>query len=104
MEIWWLSLSKPPAITKKTGHAELVSASAKELPNQVRDIKENSHFDKLNEHKIKMKIPTDLIPVCQGDGKPMTTNLRSDDFFENEGWHKAAKRYEDFITRHEKSQ
>lgn len=32
----------------------------------------------------------------------MTMNLRSDDtFVEDKGWHDAAKRYEDFIRRHE---
>ncbi len=45
-----------------------------------------------------MKIPSDLIPVCPVCGKPMTMNLRSDDtFVEDEGWHKAAQRYADFL-------
>ena len=45
-----------------------------------------------------MRIPTGLIPVCPHCGKPMTTNLRSDDkFVEDEGWHAAAERYENFL-------
>ena len=45
-----------------------------------------------------MKIPTELLPVCPHCGKPMTQNLRSDDkFVEDEGWHRAAERYENFL-------
>ena len=45
-----------------------------------------------------MKIPTELLPVCPHCGKPMTMNLRSDNkFVEDEGWHRAAERYEDFL-------
>ena len=45
-----------------------------------------------------MRIPTELIPVCPHCGKPMTMNLRSDDkFVEDEGWHAAAERYENFL-------
>ena len=45
-----------------------------------------------------MKIPTELLPVCPHCGKPLTMNLRSDDkFVEDEGWHRAAERYENFL-------
>ena len=45
-----------------------------------------------------MKIPSELLPVCSHCGKPLTMNLRSDDkFVEDEGWHRAAERYEDFL-------
>lgn len=45
-----------------------------------------------------MKIPTELIPKCPKCGKPLTMNLRSDDkFVEDEGWHLAAERYENFL-------
>ena len=45
-----------------------------------------------------MKIPTELLPVCPHCGKPLIMNLRSDDkFVENEGWHRAAERYENFL-------
>lgn len=45
-----------------------------------------------------MKIPSELLPVCPHCGKPMTMNLRSDNkFVEDEGWHRAAERYEHFL-------
>ena len=45
-----------------------------------------------------MKIPTELLPVCPHCGKPLTMNLRSDNkFVEDEGWHRAAERYENFL-------
>jgi len=48
---------------------------------------------------IKMKIPTELLPKCPVCGKPMSMNLRADDtFVEDEGWHKAALRYQDFLN------
>lgn len=47
------------------------------------------------------KIPTELLPVCPHCGKPMTMNLRSDDkFVEDEGWHRAAGRYDSFLGSH----
>ena len=53
------------------------------------------------EFQEDMKIPTDLIPRCLKCGNPMTMNLRSDDkFVEDEGWHRAAERYDDFLQKH----
>ena len=50
------------------------------------------------ERQENMKIPSELLPVCPHCGKPMTMNLRSDDkFVEDEGWHRAAERYESFL-------
>lgn len=44
-------------------------------------------------------IPSNLIPRCPVCGEEMTMNLRSDDkFVEDEGWIKAAQRYEDFLN------
>ena len=49
-----------------------------------------------------MRIPTKLVPRCPVCGKPMTMNLRSDNtFVEDEGWHRAAERYDDFLRRHD---
>lgn len=45
-----------------------------------------------------MRVPAGLLPVCPHCGKPLTMNLRSDDsFVEDEGWHRAAERYEIFL-------
>ena len=50
------------------------------------------------ERQKDMKIPSELLPVCPHCGKPLTMNLRSDDkFVEDEGWHRAAERYENFL-------
>ena len=50
---------------------------------------------------LKMAVPTELLPACPVCGKPMTMNLRSDDkFVEDEGWHRAAERYETFLRTH----
>ncbi len=57
-------------------------------------------FEMLKQQK-DMKIPTELLPVCPHCGKPLTMNLRSDDkFVEDEGWHRAAERYENFLRTH----
>ena len=51
-----------------------------------------------------MRVPSGLLPKCPVCGKPLTMNLRSDNkFIEDRGWHKAAKRYYDFLHRHKNS-
>ena len=55
--------------------------------------------------KLLMRLPSDLIPACPDDGSPVTTNLRADDtFVEDEGWHQAAQRYEEYLDAHEGQQ
>ena len=50
------------------------------------------------EQQKSMRIPTELLPICPHCGKPLTMNLRSDNkFVEDEGWHRAAERYENFL-------
>ena len=50
-----------------------------------------------------MKVPGELVPHCPVCGAPMSMNLRADmTFVEDEGWHRAAQRYEDFLRRHER--
>lgn len=49
-----------------------------------------------------MRVPTELIPYCPVCGAPMSMNLRADETFaEDDGWHKAAVRYQDFLRRHD---
>lgn len=48
-----------------------------------------------------LRIPTELVPRCPLCGKPMTVNLRCDNsFVEDDGWHQARARYEEFLRRH----
>jgi NAD-dependent SIR2 family protein deacetylase len=47
---------------------------------------------------LNMAIPTELVPRCPKCGKPMSMNLRADNtFVQDEGWHRAAERYENFL-------
>ena len=49
-----------------------------------------------------MRVPSELVPKCPVCGKPMSMNLRADDtFVEDDGWHNAAERYNEFLCRHE---
>lgn len=53
------------------------------------------------ENPLKMEIPSELVPHCPICGKPMSMNLRCDGtFVEDDGWHEAAKRYQDFLEKH----
>lgn len=62
---------------------------------------EDGFFAVPGDRKITMRIPSELIPKCPVDGSEMTMNLRSDDsFVEDEGWHKAADSYSEFLRRH----
>lgn len=50
------------------------------------------------EQQLDMRIPSELIPHCPVCGRLMAMNLRADDkFVEDEGWHRAAERYENFL-------
>ena len=67
----------------------------------------NETFDNENavrtmvKEQCNMKIPDELIPRCPHCGKPMAMNLRCDNsFVQDEGWHAAAERCEEFIRKH----
>ena len=61
--------------------------------NMVRD---------MMEQQSDMKIPSELVPTCPVCGEPLTMNLRSNDkFVEDEGWHRAAQRYHQFLRSHD---
>ena len=54
------------------------------------------------ERQEGMRIPSELVPVCPHCGKPLTMNLRADEkFVEDDGWHRAAQRYENFLGTRE---
>ncbi len=56
---------------------------------------------KMVEEQKDMKVPSYLIPHCPVCGKPMTMNLRCDDFFvQDEGWYAACHNYEEFINKY----
>lgn len=48
-----------------------------------------------------LRVPRELVPTCPVCGAPAAMNLHSDEtFVQDEGWHRAAARYEDFLRRH----
>lgn len=52
-----------------------------------------------------MRIPSGLVPHCPVCGAPMSMNLRADHtFVEDSGWHTAARRYQNFISRHKETE
>ena len=54
------------------------------------------------EQQRDLRVPGELVPRCPRCGAPAAMNLRSDEtFVEDEGWHRAASRYDDFLRRHE---
>lgn len=54
------------------------------------------------EQQKDMRIPAGLLPICPHCGKPLTMNLRADNtFVEDEGWHLAAERYQNFLRTKE---
>lgn len=56
---------------------------------------------RMYEEQRDMRIPTALIPRCPACHRPMAMNLRVDGtFVEDEGWHRAMERYQDFLRRH----
>ena len=86
---------------KKTYDNEAWVMQAMEAQGFVRN--EEGVFDVPADRKILMRLPSSQIPACPDDGSAVTMNLRSDDtFVEDEGWHLAAKRYEEYLDAHER--
>ena len=57
-------------------------------------------IEKMFKEQKDMKIPENLIPHCPKCNGPMYPNLRGGDYFvEDEGWHKAADRYINFLEK-----
>ena len=66
--------------------------------SQGWEIAENNELVLPEGRTLAMTIPSDLVPKCPNCGKPLTMNLRSDDtFVEDEGWDRAAQRYNEFL-------
>jgi NAD-dependent SIR2 family protein deacetylase len=87
--------SVDPSINKTFDNEEWVM-QAMAAQGFVRDA--NGVFTVPADRKIAMRIPTELIPTCPEDGGAVTMNLRSDNsFVEDDGWHAAAQRYENFL-------
>ena len=90
--------SSRPTVAKTYDNQEIVEKML-EAQGFVRD--DAGIFQLPQDKKLKMSIPTELIPICPDDGLPMTTNLRIDEtFVEDAGWKMAAKRYQDFLHSH----
>ena len=54
--------------------------------------------------KLRMSVPTALVPRCPRCGRPMAMNLRADDtFVEDEGWRAHAALYRDYLEAHRES-
>jgi NAD-dependent SIR2 family protein deacetylase len=90
--------STDPA-NRKTYENEEWVALAMEAQGFVRD--GEGLFRPPEDGRLKMEIPTELLPKCPDDGADFTMNLRSDDsFVEDEGWHRASAAYLDFLETH----
>lgn len=67
----------------------------------IKDMVLSQGFQPEKGKGIKLTVPKDMIPHCPKCGRPMSMNLRADHtFVEDEGWHRAAERYEQFLQRH----
>lgn len=54
--------------------------------------------------QTNMKVPDELIPYCPLCSSPLLPNLRADNtFVEDDGWHKAEKRFLSFLEKNIKS-
>ena len=90
--------STDPA-NRKTYENEAWVHMAMEAQGFVRNGK--GLFEPPEDGRLKMEIPTALLPKCPDDGREFTMNLRSDDsFVEDEGWHRASAAYSDFLASH----
>ena len=65
-------------------------------------INENDELIVPERKKLRMVIPSGLVPFCPHCHKPMTMNLRCDmTFVQDKGWYEASGHYEDFLRRHQ---
>lgn len=70
-------------------------------PCHQRTYDNEDTIHRMVEEQKGMRIPSALIPHCPVCGKPMMTNLRSDDrFVQDDGWHAANQRFGEFLAAH----
>lgn len=87
---------------KKTYDNEEWVIRAMEVQGFERDSEGVFHVPE--DRELTIKIPSEMIPVCIDDDHKMTMNLRADSsFVEDDGWHKAASRYKEFLRRNDKN-
>ena len=86
-----------PKVRKTYDNEEWVR-KAMEAQGFIKD--DAGNFQIPDRGTLRMVIPSELIPKCPDDGSDVCMNLRADDsFVEDEGWHKAAERYENFLRK-----
>lgn len=72
------------------------------VPCHVKTYDNEETVKRMVAEQKDLLIPSGLIPYCPVCGAPMTMNLRVDNtFVEDEGWQKAAGRYQDFLEKHD---
>lgn len=72
----------------------------KMVKSQGFDFEENGSLYLKDGTQPRAEIPSGLVPFCPVCGSLMAMNLRADStFVEDEGWRRAARRYEEFIGR-----
>jgi len=73
-------------------------------PCQQKTYENEAVIRRMVTEQQNMRVPAELLPICPRCGKNMTMNLRADKYFvEDDGWHKAAERYEKFLHHYEGS-
>ncbi|MBB5182154.1 SIR2 family NAD-dependent protein deacylase [Catenisphaera adipataccumulans] len=93
--------SSPSGVSKKKTY-DNYETIRKMVLSEGFQIADNGELIVPQNTKIKMTVPSALVPVCPDDGKLMTTNLRSDDtFVQDDGWYEAQNRYHDFLKSHQ---
>ncbi len=91
--------STDPAVRETWSNEEWVMGAMKA---QGFVLSEDGEFELPRPGALRMEIPSDMLPVCPGDGSDVPMNLRSDDsFVEDEGWHAASAAYARYLQEHE---
>ena len=80
---------------------EITSYCNAKKPCHKKNYDNEELIEKMFKEQKDMKIPKELIPKCPVCKGEMIPNLRGGDYFvEDEGWHQAALRYEEFLSKY----